>query len=85
MTIMVVSLCVLGAVAMLICCLAFGREANASRRCSSVTFLSTTEPERLKLKLVKRIQQRRRIVVDPSTTVAKRNGTRTWGVHLSRR
>jgi hypothetical protein len=85
MIIVVVSLCVLGGIALLICCFAFGKEANASRHCSPVTFLGTTEPEQLKLRLVKRIQDKRNIEISPSTNVSLRYGMRAWRPYLSRK
>jgi len=83
MVMVVISACVLGAAAMLICCFGFGKEANACRRCSSVTFLGTTDPEPLKLRLVKRIQQKRKIEINPSVTTTLRYGMRTSGLRVS--
>lgn len=80
MLVAVILACVLGAIGMLICSIGFGREANAYRRSKSVTFLGTTGPEVLKVRLVKRIQHKRRIEIDPHTTVTLRYGMKTWNV-----
>jgi len=66
---------------MLICCIGFGREANARRRRSSVTFVGTTEPDVLKVRLVKRIQERRQIKRDPpEKSVSLRYGMTNWNI-----
>jgi hypothetical protein len=83
MVIAVISVAVLGAIALMICCVGFGREANKCRRCSSVTFLGFTGAEPLKLRLVKRIQQKRKITADLQTTVILHSGTTAPRLRIS--
>jgi hypothetical protein len=85
MVIVVIAVCCIAAIAMSILSIGFGSEANAYRRRSSAAFLGTTEPEALKFRLVRRIQQKRKIEVNPSSNVSLRYGMKNWGLHLSRR
>jgi len=69
--------CFVGVIGLIVCCAGFTAELRAYRRCSSVQFLGTNEPEQRKLRLVKRIQSKRQIALNSSTTMALRHGMNT--------
>jgi hypothetical protein len=83
MLLIISALCMFSAIGMLICSIGFGRKAKAYQRSRSVTFFGTTEAEALKMRLVKRIQHKRRIEVDPNSNVSLRHGMKTGNVRTA--